>query len=215
MNRHCFHIPVAIAIGFTSAICLAQSAASVAKEDVRSSYVVPKTLVDSLAKLLQSTAGKECDPTKEECVIHIMTFDDPNTIDTDTGKPIKHCLAVAPSKINVPVGNKNDYMPVVWTLSTPDLDGGTANVEFAEKSGIVVTRMAAPVHSTFSLKEHIKEPKRGNGNPNDNTKTKFNVQVHQGHAKNTESTYFPIILFTPLKREQELCAAIDPKIVNI
>ena len=119
-----------------------------------------------------------------------------------------YCLAEAP---NVAAGSTSSSTKFIdWKLDKTNF--GTIQaprpVEFHKEAGIVIVRDA---HQDLIDKNNRGRGK--GGGPDDkgifHVKTKIkNVAVQVG--------YLPVILWDPLNNDNwELCAAIDPKIVNV
>lgn len=113
-----------------------------------------------------------------------------------------YCLAVAPDlKVktqSIAIANKN----IVWQLSHSTLGG--KDLAFHGESGIVLI---------VDPDAQIEKGGPGNGGVFSPPKDIYHVKTKR-NKKGAESAYLPVILWGSGGNE-ELCAAIDPKIVNV
>ena len=113
-----------------------------------------------------------------------------------------YCLAVAPHlKVktqSIAIANKN----IVWQLSHSTLGG--KDLAFHGESGIVLI---------VDPDAQIEKGGPGNGGVFSPPKDIYHVKTKR-NKKGAESAYLPVILWGSGGNE-ELCAAIDPKIVNV
>lgn len=164
--------------------------------------VIPNGL---LARILElASHAKDCKATNAgpiECEIEMATFKDP-----DTGTV--YCVARAP-RVAVPhdkSGSNANKRLIVWHLNKTQLDGKA--LAFHEDAGIIIT---AETHKQVDLKGKRLDANGNKASDHFRTSTKRNVLDLQGKQS---STYLPVILWGP-SGEEELCAAVDPKIVNV
>ena len=159
--------------------------------------------VSLLLKLLQLNrpeiallAGKNCKADEEVCVIE-MTL-----IEVEVDKP-KYCLALAPT-VEVKRKTLSDpKKPVVWMLSRYDLD--KKPLAFHVDPGIVIT---------YDPKGQISKGGSGAGPIVGIQDPKLHHVKTTRDKYKAESNYLPIILWGDSGNE-DLCAATDPKIVNV
>ena len=144
--------------------------------------------------LLAKASAKTCNTeTHATCIIAMQII-------TVEGR--KYCLAVAPDvKVKVQVGGSASMRNVVWELSPAALDG--KDLAFHSESGIVLTV------DPFA---QIKKGGPGNGGASP-TAILHHVKTKRDKL-GAEAAYLPVILWGSSGNE-ELCAAIDPKIVNV
>lgn len=158
-----------------------------------------------LLKLLQSQdklpalSSKTCDTEKPDpCIIEMLLI---------TAGTRNYCVAVAPN-LNVKWDtNGGDFnkKTIRWKLSRPDLD--SKDLAFHPDSGIIVTFESDPKKAQVDKKGDYGDGSGSKSPDTYYTKTKRN-------KPKAESGYLPVILWGSSGKE-ELCAAIDPKIVNV
>ena len=180
----------------------AEEASKPSKSDKRSSSVNPRERANNFRVvkihpyqvLLAKASAKTCTTeTQATCIIamEIITVD---------GRD--YCLAVAPEvRVKTQSGGGSSMRNVVWELSHAALGGKV--LAFHSESGIVLTV------DPFA---QIKKGGPGNGGASP-TAILHHVKTKRDKL-GAESAYLPVILWGSSGNE-ELCAAIDPKIVNV
>lgn len=151
-----------------------------------------------LQKLLPALSSKECKADElSPCIIEMKII--------EVGGR-KYCLAVAPdvSVKTSALGSSLNKKSVRWKLSQPDLD--SKPLVFDPDSGILIT------HDPEGQVNKHGDYGDGSGS---GSATADSYHIKTKRNKDTASaTYLPIILWGK-PGEEELCAAIDPKIVNV
>lgn len=162
-------------------------------------------LSQKLKAQLAATAGQPCDTeTESECIIKMSFIDlEPDKRDSK----MKYCVAEVPEvkvdRLSMPRGERS----INWKLS--DSVVGGKPVEFHSTLGILIMYDSSPPQ----IKASGRGPGRGDG-VGGPAKTYFHVTTLRNKAK-AESGYLPLILWgTPGSADLQLCAAVDPKIVN-
>lgn len=146
---------------------------------------------------VSALGGKPCEPDSQTtCEINVLP------LEVQNGKP-KYCLVVAPEvKVKTVLDGDRKPKTVVWQLKQDELDGKP--VAFHEYAGIVI------------IADHGDQVDRKNSGLGDGSGAiradRYYVKTKRNKNK-AESTYLPVVLWGK-KGEEELCAAIDPKIVN-
>lgn len=155
-----------------------------------------------LARMVDlASSAKTCDTeTQIVCVIEMKTI-------SYQGKD--YCVAVAPDvKVKTdPSGNPFNRRRIVWRLDTDKLvgNGVMKDLSFQDDAGLVLT---VNQHAQLDLWGKLGD---GSGGPVQR------IFFHTRTLRNklgASATYLPVILWGPADTA-ELCAAIDPKIVNI
>ena len=130
------------------------------------------------------------------CVIDMK----PLTVD---GK--EYCVAVAPNlEIKTDSGGSGSKKTIVWKLSHTSLGSTPKPLEFHADSGIITTQDADT---------QIEKGAHGDGGVGMPAKDKYHVKTKRNKL-GAVSVYLPVILWG-LPGSEDLCAAIDPKIVNV
>lgn len=188
-----------IRMGAAALVLLGLVSATQAQVRIKDDKLVYNSLLLKLLqlqKLLPDLSSKSCDSeSAAPCIIEMKL------IQVD-GR--KYCLAVAPDltvKWNLFGGIFNKKI-IRWKLSAPDLD--SKPLAFHADSGIVVA-----FDPDAQLDKHGDYGDGGIARSADTyfTRTKRNKQ-------DATSSYLPVILWGSGGNE-ELCAAVDPKIVNV
>lgn len=117
----------------------------------------------------------------------------------------RYCLAEARDvAVKTVTGGGGNPKAVVWKLSTDTLDG--KRLVFHPDAGIIIT----------ADRDKQIDPKGGYGNgpghPNP-PKDRYYVKTKRDKL-GAKSSYLPVVLWGP-EGDEELCAAVDPKIVNV
>ncbi len=158
------------------------------------------TKIQANPDVIAALGGAPCTPSAtERCKVTITK------IVPDPAKPdIAYCLAVAP-QVDVKFKDgppRETHKVVVWELSLASLDGRP--LSFHATNGLVFHNQTKP--------DHVGNGKHGDGTPGNKDADKYNVTVKRNQPLD-KSSYLPVVLWgTPGK--EELCAAVDPKIVN-
>ncbi len=155
---------------------------------------------DLIVKGIQASgAAAVCLKGARVCPIKMRLVEDPQSPDPANKRKI--CLAEAPD-VEVQIqGTPLARVTKVWKLDSQQLDGGA--VDFFPGLGILIPDNAGG--------DHLKDGKAGDpADPNE--KVSYHVQVLADVQKT--SIYLPAILWKG-PRGVELCAAVDPKIVNV
>jgi hypothetical protein len=157
-------------------------------------------------KQLAVAGGPDCTvdtSSSTVCTIAMSTvlIKDPNG---DTTKDRPYCLAVAPT---VKVKRKQGIPQYIdWRLDPQVLDKGA--LAFHESSGIAITYEVSPTQIENSHRG------RGRGGGGPTLQHLFHVRTHS-NARDGEAGYLPVVMWDRLgDGNLELCAAVDPKIVN-
>lgn len=168
--------------------------------------VIPNGL---LARMLELASSAEDCKSKDTgpivCKIEMATIRYP---DAPGGKV--YCVAIAP-KVNVETdasGGIFNHRRIVWYLSAANLkdeNGVDRQLAFHNDAGVVLT-----VNQHTQL-DHW--GKLGDGSSGPVLQTFFHTRTVR-NVKNASATYLPVILWGP-PDTAELCAAVDPKIVNV
>jgi len=164
------------------------------KDDKDSDFfrVVP---IQLLQVLLVKSAHKTCDVENDRvCIIDMQTI-------AYGGR--NYCLAMAPDlKVKLDrFGGFFNKKRLVWRLSTNTLD--SKGLAFHPDSGIVV-----------AVDDNHQIDRTGSyGDGSSGTADTYNIKTVR-NDDTLPSSYLPVILWGPSGAE-ELCAAIDPRIVNV
>jgi hypothetical protein len=121
----------------------------------------------------------------------------------------KYCVAIAP-EVSVKTnggagGGHGNPKRVVWHLATTSLD--TRGLEFHPDSGIVIT-----IDNERQITSKGGHGDGSPGGPNPPSKTVYHVKSARD-KQNAEVGYLPVVIWGT-GTAAELCAAVDPKIVN-
>jgi hypothetical protein len=150
-----------------------------------------------------SGASETCLKLARVCQIKVRLIPDPQS--PDPRNPRKICVAEAPDVEVETQPTATTRKVVLWKLDNDKLDG--RDVDFYPEVGILF-----PVNAGAPGNKHVTDPKPGDpGDPN--AKVSYHAQVLPDSAGKT-SIYLPVIMWDG-PRGVELCAAIDPKIVNV
>lgn len=147
--------------------------------------------------VLLASSAKNCDvETEPFCTIEMKMI-------THQGKD--YCVAVAPDVFvkTHSGGGPGNKRRIVWRLDTASL-GGKA-LAFHDDAGTVIT--------VDKHKQVDPRGKRGDGLGGSVLNHVFHTMTVRNKAS-ASATYLPVILWGP-SGEEDLCAAVDPKIVNV
>lgn len=172
--------------------------------DQRRALVSPETSGLSKVQISKLTFlalnGKICNPELTPvCTIEMKFFEH----DDGTTKT-KYCVAVAPRIELKRQTGPNQQKRVVWELVPAALDGRP--LAFHADSGIVI--------AWESVLKHVEKGGLGNGGGTPAVPTQYHMKVNRKEPALTKSSYLPVVLWGSAGNE-ELCAAVDPLIVNI
>ena len=192
MNSSAWRTGIATGLLLIGALCSAQAQQTRMDDKVADVSLLLK-LLQLYAPQTPGLAGTTCLKTQAICTIEmqLITFGGRN-----------YCVAVAPDvEVETQAGSGANKKIVAWKLSRSDLDG--KDLAFHGDSGIILTR---------NQKNQVEKGGAGNGSlispPN-----AYHVKTKRNELK-AEAVYLPVILWGPPGKE-ELCAATDPKIVNV
>ncbi len=115
----------------------------------------------------------------------------------------RYCVAMAPTVKLTNTSGGGQQKKVAWELDTYTLGGKP--LAFSEDAGIVIAYSSTP--------GHVEKGGPGDGGTGAVDKRKHHAKVNRNKT-NATSSYLPVVVWGPPGSE-ELCAAIDPKIVNV
>ena len=117
----------------------------------------------------------------------------------------EYCVAVAPNlDVKTQIGGAGSKKTIVWRLSVPSLGSTPKPLEFHVDAGIITTQDGD---------KQLEKGGHGDGGVGIPAKDKYHVKTKRDKL-GAVSVYLPVILWGPPGSE-DLCAAIDPKIVNV
>jgi hypothetical protein len=194
-------VGLAILIVAVATPALAQnSSTDVKRGDVpRMLKIIDPQLLARMVELASSAKTCDIEAAPYKCVIEMTMFE--VQVEPLPKPKKKFCVAVAPEvKVKFDQGGGGNKKKIVWELNETELD--TKPLVFHEDAGIVIT--------IDKKKQVDKKGKRGNGGAP--VKHVFHTMTKRD-KQNASATYLPVILWGP-PGDEELCAAVDPKIVN-
>jgi hypothetical protein len=115
----------------------------------------------------------------------------------------KYCVAVAPRVELKHQTGAAQQKRVIWQLDLGSLDGKP--LAFHRDSGIVIA------YETVS--QHVEKGGLGDGGSSVDA-TRYHMKVNRNKPALTVSSYLPVVIWGSGGNE-ELCAAVDPRIVNV
>jgi hypothetical protein len=142
--------------------------------------------------------GKTCDGDADPfCTIEMTTAVDEST-------KTKYCVAIAPRVVLRRQTGSGQQKKVIWRLGRGDLDDKP--LAFHHDSGIVIA------YETAS--KHVEKGGLGDGGVGIADPKRYHMKVNRNKPVDTMSSYLPVVIWGTGGNE-ELCAAVDPRIVNV
>lgn len=183
-----------------ASLMLAATVAAAQGKAVRKETKLPEGVVLAKIQKYQLTFAKG----KATCVVDAGP---PCVIDMKllTIDSKQYCLAVAPNlEVKTQTGGGGNKKVIAWALSVSSLGSPSKPLEFHADSGIITTQDAD---------KQLEKGGHGDGGVGIPSKDKYHVKTKRDKL-GASSVYLPVILWGPPGFE-DLCAAIDPIIVNV
>ena len=165
-------------------------------DESRMLKIIDPALLARMVDLARS--AKICTADQLFCTIEMKTL-------SHSGKD--YCVAVAPEVQVQTDSGATSKRPIRWRLSHDSLLGNGVDkaLAFHDDAGIIIT--------VNQFNQVDRWGKIGDGSVGPVNKRRFHTWTLRKQL-NASATYLPVILWGP-SGEEELCAAIDPKIANI
>lgn len=187
----------ALALLFASAAVQAAAPGKNHKDKDEKDYRV--VTIQPYRLLVRTTGGTDCNlATATQCTITVKPI-------TVSGR--NYCLVEAPNiKVPTDTGGAGHLRAIVWKLSATTLGGKP--VAFSDGTGIIV-----PIDGDNQIDKSKQGYGDGSGGGANPPTDQYYVKTKRNKV-DAKASYLPVVLWGSAS-DAELCAASDPKIVNV